>query len=64
MKFRRPLKITGRTSSVTNSFGQAITPTADPTVQEMVEALNVLGITVTAHLTPNYPELPELPELR
>lgn len=45
MKLRRPLKITGRTSSVTNSFVQAIIPAAEPTVQEIVEALDVLGMT-------------------
>jgi hypothetical protein len=44
MKFRRPLKITSRTSSITNSFVQAIIPKVKPTKAELVEALAVLGM--------------------
>ncbi|MBK1623497.1 HNH endonuclease [Afifella marina] len=44
MKFRRPLTITSRTSTVTNSFVQAVIPSVVPTPEEMDEALAVLGI--------------------
>jgi hypothetical protein len=44
MKFRRPLKITSRTSSITNSFVQAIIPTLKPTTAELEEALAVLDM--------------------
>lgn len=44
MKFRRTLKITSRTSSVTNGFVQAIIPCVEPSEAETREALAVLGI--------------------
>ncbi len=43
MKLRKLLKITSRTSSVTNSFVQAIIPTVVPTRDEQLEALGQLG---------------------
>jgi hypothetical protein len=45
MAFRKPLKITSRTSSITNSFVQAIDPHIVPTPAEIDEALHVLGMT-------------------
>ncbi|HEY1613983.1 MAG TPA: HNH endonuclease [Rhizomicrobium sp.] len=45
MAFRKPLTITSRTSSVTNSFVQAIIPRVVPTPAEIDEALFVLGMT-------------------
>lgn len=45
MQFRKPLKITSRTSSVTNSFIQAIVPHIEPTDDELEEALRILGMT-------------------
>lgn len=45
MKFRPPLKITSRTSSITNSFVQAIIPTVAYTAEERSEALEILGLT-------------------
>lgn len=47
MKFRPPLKITGRTSSVTNSFVQAIIPNVKPTETELEEALGILGMSLS-----------------
>jgi hypothetical protein len=44
VKFRKTLKITSRTSSVTNGFVQAIIPCLEPTDAETTEALLVLGI--------------------
>ena len=44
MKFRNLLKITSRTSSITNSFVQAIIPSFPPTPQERHEALGILGM--------------------
>lgn len=44
MKFRKALKITSRTSSVTNGFVQAIIPCIEPTADELAEALSVLGM--------------------
>lgn len=44
MKFRKTLKITSRTSSVTNGFVQAIIPCLEPTDAERTEAFLVLGI--------------------
>jgi len=44
MKFRKLLKITSRTSSITNSFVQAILPSFPPTLGERSEALTVLGM--------------------
>ena len=45
MAFRRPLTITSRTSSITNSFVQAIIPHVPPTQAEIDEALGILGMT-------------------
>jgi hypothetical protein len=45
MKFRKPLKITSRTSSITNSFVQAIIPNAAPTEAELQEILQFFGMT-------------------
>lgn len=45
MKFRAPLKITSRTSSITNSFVQAIIPSVSYTAAEKSEALEQLGMT-------------------
>jgi hypothetical protein len=45
MKQRPPLKITGRTSSITNSFVQAIIPTVAFSAEEQREALAHLGMT-------------------
>jgi hypothetical protein len=44
-KHRRPLKITSRTSSITNSFVQAIIPSVPPTDEELNEGLAILGMT-------------------
>ncbi|WP_425475770.1 HNH endonuclease [Mesorhizobium hunchu] len=44
MKFRKPLKITQRTSSITNSFVQSIIPWVPPTEAERAESLEILGI--------------------
>jgi hypothetical protein len=44
MKFRKLLKITSRTSSITNSFVQAILPSYPPTADQRCEALGVLGM--------------------
>ncbi|HWF65407.1 MAG TPA: HNH endonuclease [Rhizomicrobium sp.] len=44
MAFRKPLKITSRTSSITNSFVQAIIPHVPPTADEIKQALAVLGM--------------------
>ena len=46
MKFRRPLKITSRSSSITNSFVQAIIPAVRPTRAELEQALLVLDMTL------------------
>jgi hypothetical protein len=45
VKFKKTLKITSRTSSVTNGFVQAIIPCIEPRNEEMIEALAVLGMT-------------------
>jgi hypothetical protein len=45
MKFRQPLKITSRTSSIANSFVQAIVPTIEPTKEELIEALKFFDMT-------------------
>jgi hypothetical protein len=45
MKFRKPLKITSRTSSITNVFVQAIIPSKEPSLKEEAEALLILGMT-------------------
>lgn len=44
MKFRKPLKITDRTSSITNSFVQAVIPWVPPSLSERAEALRMLGM--------------------
>ena len=44
MRFRKPLKITSRTSSITNSFVQAIIPSFEPSKEEVLEALSILEI--------------------
>jgi hypothetical protein len=46
MKLRTPLKITSRTSSITNSFVQAIIPMATGSEEESAEALAKLGMTI------------------
>lgn len=46
MKLRAPLKITNRTSSITNSFVQAIIPTRSYSQEERAEALAKLGMTI------------------
>lgn len=46
MKFRKPLKVTSRTSSVANGFVQAIIPSVEPTSEEVDEALAQLGMTL------------------
>lgn len=46
MKYRKPLKITQRTTSVTNSFVQAVIPWVVPSAYERDEALAILGMTV------------------
>lgn len=44
MKYRRPLKITQRTTSITNSFVQAVIPWVQPSAEERREALSALGM--------------------
>lgn len=39
-----PVKITGRTSTITNSFVNGITPCKPPTEQELSEVLEILGL--------------------
>jgi hypothetical protein len=46
MKQRPPLKITSRTSSITNSFVQAIIPTVAFSPDEQREALSYLAMTI------------------
>jgi endonuclease I len=46
MKLRTPLKITSRTSSITNSFVQAIIPTVSCSEEDRAEALAKLGMTI------------------
>ena len=45
MKLRRPLTITSRTSSITNSFVRALIPCIEPSKEEYALALAVLGMT-------------------
>lgn len=45
MKFRKPLKITSRTSTITNAFVQAIIPNAVPSEAELQEILQFFGMT-------------------
>jgi hypothetical protein len=44
MKFQKLLKITSRTSSITNSFVQAIIPGDPPSQEDLKEALHQLGM--------------------
>jgi hypothetical protein len=44
LKFRKPLKITSRISSVTNGFVQAIIPSIEPSSEMRREALAVFGM--------------------
>jgi hypothetical protein len=46
MKFRRPLSITSRTSSITNCFVQAIIPNVESSSEEVGEALMILSMTL------------------
>ena len=39
-----PMKITGRSSSITNAFINSIVPTIEPTEDEVAEALSILGM--------------------
>src|ERR1700761_377168 len=39
-----PVKITGRTSTITNSFVNGIVPYVYPTEEEVAEALDILGL--------------------
>ena len=39
-----PMKITGRSSSITNSFINSIIPVVQPTAEQVEEALSVLGM--------------------
>lgn len=48
MKFRQPLKITGRISSITNAFVQAIIPRIEPSQEDIILALKHLGMTPEA----------------
>jgi hypothetical protein len=41
-----PVKITGRTSTITNSFVNSIIPSIAPSESEVREALNILGLSV------------------
>jgi len=43
-KMPNPVKIVGRTSSITNSFVNGIIPVIQPTDEEINEALNILGM--------------------
>jgi hypothetical protein len=50
MKFRQLLKITSRTSTITNCFVQAIIPHLKPSETEIEEAIRVLGMDPAAPL--------------
>jgi len=39
-----PVKITGRTSTITNSFVNSIIPSIEPTEEEIKECLEILGV--------------------
>jgi hypothetical protein len=45
MKFPKPLKITSRTSTITNAFVQAIIPFSQPEADQLLESLRFLGMT-------------------
>jgi HNH endonuclease len=40
-----PIKITGRTSTITNAFVNAIIPSIRPSIEQIREALRILGMT-------------------
>ena len=40
----KPIKITGRSSSITNAFANSIIPTIQPTATEIEQALTILGM--------------------
>lgn len=40
-----PMKITGRSSSITNAFINSIIPVVAPSVEEVQQALEILGMT-------------------
>jgi hypothetical protein len=40
----RPMKITGRSSSITNAFANAIIPAIQPTTAEVEQAFTILGM--------------------
>ena len=42
----KPVKITGRSSSITNSFVNSIIPVIQPSEEEIEEALNILNMTL------------------
>ena len=44
-KMPKPMKITGRSSSITNAFINAIIPVVQPTEENIREALEILGMT-------------------
>lgn len=44
-KMPKPVKITGRTSTITNSFVNSIGPVVTPTQDQVFEALSLLGMT-------------------
>jgi hypothetical protein len=44
-KFPKPVKITGRSSTITNAFVTSIIPLAEPTEDEVEHALEKLGMT-------------------
>lgn len=43
-KMPKPVTITGRSSSITNSFANAIIPVIAPSEEEVAEALSILGL--------------------
>ncbi|MGI6766797.1 MAG: HNH endonuclease [Lentihominibacter sp.] len=45
-KMPKTVKITGRTSGITNSFVNGIIPVVEPNDEEIEEALSILGMTV------------------
>ncbi|ELP5730790.1 hypothetical protein QTV44_004103 [Vibrio vulnificus] len=45
-KMPKPMKITGRSSSITNSFINSIIPVVEPTNEEVKTALHILGMTL------------------
>ena len=40
----KPMKITGRSSSITNAFINSIIPVVEPTEDQVKEALTILGM--------------------